>query len=309
MIVMEITNSAHLRQTDLNLLKALDALLAERSVTRAAERLGLTQSALSHILVRLRAAFADPLFVRVPGGIEPTPRAEAMTRPLAAALAELARVIAPPEAFDPARSRRHFVIATDDYLELILLPKLLARLWRDAPGISMAITPVGDRPDADLVGGKLDALISVSGALGTLPGTYLQKLFDERFVCVLRKDHPAADAPLTIDQFAALPHALVAPRGRAGSIVDKALARLGKRRRVALEIPHFLAAPAIVRQTGVILTIGERLARMMSDGLALMQPTLGLPGFAVALFWRERHHSEPAHRWFRAITAEVAHAL
>ena len=120
--------------------------MAEHNVTRAAERLGVTQSAMSHMLARLRTALADPLFVRVPGGVKPTPRAEAMAQPLALALADIAKAIAPPQAFIPNRAKRRFTIATVDYLERILLPKLLSRLWREAPGIDIRITAVGDRP-------------------------------------------------------------------------------------------------------------------------------------------------------------------
>lgn len=307
-LMVDINNmhNMHFKNLDLNLLVVLDTLLAVRNVTRAAERLGLSQSALSHALARLRVALADPLFVRGPGGLKPTPRAEAMAAPLAQALAEVARAVSQPQAFVPGKSARRFRIATDDYLELVLLPKLLARVWREAPGINISVAPIGPALGRELAEGRIDAIISVEGVLGSLPGACMQRLFSERFVCAVRKGHPRVRKVLTLEAFIALPHALVAPRGRSGGIVDAALAKIGRRRRVAIEVPHFLVAPHIVRASDVVLTIGDRVAKLISDGLQLMPPPLELPGFDVALFWHERNNTDSAHQWFRKTLIEVA---
>ena len=309
MIYIIIMKSSHLRSFDLNLLVALEALLAERNVSRAAESVGVTQSAMSHMLARLRAAFGDPLFVRVPGGIRPTPRAEAIARPLAAVLADLRQITAPPTAFEPSAARRVFQVVTDDYLERILLPKFLAHLWQQAPGIDVDIATVSNHPADDLISGRADLIISVAGVLGSLPGAFAQKLFDERFVCAIRKGHPLAAKPLTAAQFAGLFHVLVAPRGRAGSIVDKVLAKQGRRRRVAVTVPHFLAAPDIVRATDAVVTLGARLAKALSQGLVLVPPPVPLPGFTVVMYWHERNNADPAHQWFRAQLAHVARRI
>lgn len=301
--------SSHLRSFDLNLLAALEALLAERNVSRAAESVGVTQSAMSHMLARLRTAFGDPLFVRVPGGIRPTPRAEAIAHPLAAVLADLRQLTAPPTAFEPSATRRVFQVATDDYLERILLPQFIAHLWQRAPGIDVDVTMVPHHPADDLIAGRSDLIISVAGVLGSLPGAYTQKLFDERFVCALRKGHPLAGKPLTVAQYAGLLHVLVAPHGRAGSTVDKALAKQGRRRRVAVTVPHFLAAPEIVRATDAVVTLGARLAKALSQGLVLVAPPVPLPGFTVVMYWHERNNADPAHQWFRAQLAKVARRI
>ncbi len=268
----------HLQGLDLNLLVALDALIAERSVTRAAERLGLSQPAVSHTLARLRKALGDPLLVRAPRGMELTPRAQSIAAPLARALSDIAAAVRPPGSFHPARAKRRFRIATDDYLGRLLLPKLLARLWQEGPGIDVEVAVAGPRSGHQLADGLVDAVIAPAGVIGRLPGAYTQHLFDERFASLSRIGHPAIRRRLTLDAFVALPHVLVAPGGRPGSIVDTALAKLGLRRRVAVIIPHFLAALPIVRQSDAIVTIGRRLAVASRDGLRIHAPPLDLPG-------------------------------
>jgi DNA-binding transcriptional LysR family regulator len=299
----------HLRQLDLNLLVVLQALLAERSVTRAADRLALSQPAVSHALARLRRVFDDRLLVRTPHGMEPTPRARAMAEPLDRALADLGRAVSSAGTFDPRRTRRRFNVATDDYVELILLPKLLRRLWSEAPAIEVRILGVGTRSGHDLAEGHVDLVIDPVEVLGQLPGAYSQRVLDERFVCVARAGHPALARPLTVKAFAALSHALVAPAGRPGGIVDTALGKLGLRRRVAITIPHFIAAPAIIRETDVIATLPERIARTLGNGLALFEPPLKLRPFTIETVWHERNHTDPAHTWFRGVVAAVARSL
>lgn len=299
----------HLRRLDLNLLVALNALIAERSVTHAAERLGLSQPAVSHTLARLRKALGDPLLVRSPRGMDLTPRAQAIASPLARALEDLAGAVRPLAPFDPARATRRFRIATDDYLERLLLPKLLADMWQEGPGIGVEASIAGPRSGHDLADGVVDAVIAPAGVVGRLPGAYTQHLFDERFVCLSRVEHPTIGRRLTLDTYVALPHLLVSPGGRPGSIVDAALAKLGLRRRVAVVIPHFLAAPPIVRQSDAIVTLGRRLALASGEGLRIHPPPLELPDFAVALFWHERDHGDPAHIWFRRMVAGAAKAI
>jgi DNA-binding transcriptional LysR family regulator len=305
MVRIPTMQGMHLDRLDLNLLRALDVLLAERNVTRAAERLGLSQSAASHVLARLRRAFGDPLLVRAPGGMQPTERAAHLAGPLAEALEGIARAVRPPDAFDPARARRTFVVATDDYLEQVLMLRVLPRLWREAPGVDVVVQPVTGRQVEDLTEGRIDVAISVAGAVPPLTSIYTQHLFSERFVCLLRPGHPLAGR-FDLAAFASLPHALVAPAGRSGGIVDRALEQLGLTRRVAIRLPHFLAAPSVVRSTDVVLTVGERLARAIASDLVILPPPLELPGFDVALFWPGRHRVDPAQRWFRGLIAEVA---
>jgi DNA-binding transcriptional LysR family regulator len=302
---IHIMQTVHLRGIDLNLLATLDALIAERNVTRAGERLGLSQPATSHALARLRKAFDDPLLVRASGGMELTPRAQAIADPLARALEALAEAVRSPAPFDPAKAERRFRIGTDDYLERMLLPKLLARVWRDAPGIDVEVTVTGSRSGQDLAEGRVDAVIAPTGVIGPLPGAYTQHLFDERFVTLARSGHPAVGKRLSLDAYIALPHVLVSPGGRPGSVVDTALASLGRQRRVALVVPHFLAAIEIVRQSDAIVTLGRRLARAARPGLRVHEPPLELPGFGVSLYWHQREHADPAHIWFRRLVAKA----
>ncbi len=308
---MQATN---LEGLDLNLLVALRALLAERHVTRAAARVGLSQPAMSHALGRLRELLGDALLVRTPSGMKPTARAEAMTVPLERALEDLGRVLSSPEPFEPARSTRKFRIATNDYMELVLFPRLLARLWREAPGIDVRVRDIGSRATEDLAESRIDLAMGVMGQFGDPDppqGIRAQRLVSDRFVCVVRDEHPTVKKRLSLDEFIALPHALVAPRGESGSVVDSALAKLGKKRRVAVEVPHFLVAPHVVRETDVILTLAERVANSLGPllGLRRLAPPLELEGFSMAMVWHERQHADPAHQWLRGQIATVAKAL
>lgn len=242
----------HLEGLDLNLLVALRALLRERHVTRAATRIGLSQPAMSHALARLRALLGDPLLVRTPSGMRPTTRAEAMTEPLERALEDIGRILASPAPFDASRSTRRFRIATNDFIELVLLPSLLASVWSEAPNVDIRVSNHQRGASEDLAEGRLDLAIGIIDQFG-LPeppqGIRFQRIVSERFVCVVREGHPLGKRRLTLDEFVALPHALVSPRGDSGAVVDAALAKLGRRRRVALEVPHFLVAPHVVRET------------------------------------------------------------
>lgn len=297
---------------DLNLLRALHALLAERHVTRAAARIGITQPAMSHALARLRATLADPILVRTAAGMAPTPRAEAIGASLERVLAEVAELVATPDAFAPATSTRRFRIATSDYIELVLFPKLLAQVWREGPSIDVRVANLGLAMGELLTQGDIDLGIGPLGAFRALPrGTKAQKILDDELVCVIREDHPFAKRRLTLDDYCSLPHALVSPSGQSGSYVDTALAKLGRTRRVAIEIPHFLVAPHIVRETDVVLTLAKRIADVLAPtlGLRRVPPPIEVPGFTMSMVWHERNHADPAHAWLRATIAKVAAKL
>jgi DNA-binding transcriptional LysR family regulator len=314
MVTITSMQPVHLEALDLNLLVALRALLSERHVTRAAARVGLSQPAMSHALSRLRELLGDPLLVRTPSGMRPTPRAEAMTAPLERALEEIGRLISSPAPFDPRLSTRKFRIASNDYMELVLFPRLLRKLWHEAPSIDVRIINLGGDVSADLAEGRLDVAMGVVGQLTSADGPRglrSRNLVSDGFVCVVREEHPVVKKRLTLDDFVALPHALVAPRGDGGSVVDSALARIGKTRRVAVEIPHFLVAPHVVRETDLVLTLAARIAVTLAPLLGLRQipPPLELPGFTMSMVWHERQHVDPAHVWLRDLIATVAKDL
>ncbi|MEO8796481.1 MAG: LysR family transcriptional regulator, partial [Polyangiaceae bacterium] len=285
-------NDVHLSNVDLNLLAALEALLLEKNVTRAAARMGVSQSAMSHSLARLRALTGDPLLVRARNEMVPTARAQALAEPLAAAFREIRRALAPAPRFDPKTSCLRVSLATSDYAELVILPKLVARLAKEAPNVELRARQVEEPYGERLANGTLDLLIQPTEPPITGASIYTRKLFDERFVCVMRKKNPLAPMKLTLARFVEAAHALIAPRGAEGGFIDDALAGLGKKRRVVVAVPHFLIAPHIVAQTDLVLTLAERMSNALEAPLGLVKkpvpPELGLKTFTMALTWHER---------------------
>lgn len=298
-----------LRAVDLNLVLALDALLAERHVTRAAARLGITQSAASHALGRLRDLLGDPLLVRGPkGAMLPTPRATELAPAVHRILEDLAGVLRGQGGFDPATAKHAFHIGAADYIELVVLPKLVERLARIAPGIDIWIHHIAEFGDAELAAGVLDVVIGPPRRALRPAGSYEKILFDERFTCIVRKGHPLADARMTMARYAGASHVLVAPRGTPGSLVDDALAAVGRTRRVAVAVPHFLVVPHVVAASDLVATLPERVAAFFADmvGLARAAPPVELAPFQMALAWHERMHEDPRHRWLREQLIAVA---
>lgn len=293
---------------DLNLVTALDALLSERHVTRAARRLGITQSAASHALGRLRDALGDPLLVRGPRGqMMPTPLAEKIGPQLRRILDDLATVLR-GETFDPATARRAFHLGSSDASALLLLPRLSARLARDAPGIDLWVHTYDEYGDAELAAGKLDAVLCPPMGAQRVTGSYEKVLFAETFTVIMRASHPLAKSRLTLQRYCEALHLMVAPRGTPGSLVDDALRELGRTRRVAMAVPHFLVVPYVIAETEMLATLPTRIARLFAQnlGLVMTSPPLELRGFEVAIAWHERNHHDQAQRWFREVIRDVA---
>ena len=304
MDMIGIMREVDLRPVDLNLLKLLDALLRERSVTRAGQRLGLSQPAASRALGRLRRLLADRLVVRTPQGLEPTPRASALAEPVARLL-EGARAIVAPVEFDPATARGKIVIGSVDYMTLLLMPALVARLSRLAPGLDLEIPAmVGDH--VGLI--ARDAADLALGIYEDLPAGFFRRLlYDEDLVCVVRRGHPVVEAGLTLERFLALSHVTVVVTGRGEAPVDVALARLGLTRRVAMRLPHFLVAPMLVAEGDMILSLPRRLAHRITDlaPLAVLELPLEIGPLPMSMIWHERRQDDPAHAWLRRQVVEV----
>jgi DNA-binding transcriptional LysR family regulator len=299
-------NEVHLGGFDLNLLVALDALLAERSVTRAAGRIGITQSAASHALARLRKLTGDELLVRGRDGMVPTTRAEVMRAPLRRALEDITGTLSSPCAFDPKTARVRVFIGASDYAELVLLPGIMARLVREAPGVELRVLTPGQDPASELAAGKLDLVIMPLTPGAEAQGIRGRQLLRDRFVCIVRRGHLLAKKKtLSLSSFAGAAHALISPWGMEGGYVDDALARLGLHRKVAVAVPHFLVAPHIVASSDLLLTVAERVADVVAGplGLAVLAPPqeLGLTGFTLSILWHERTHDDPARRWIRDV--------
>ena len=292
-------HSMNIAKLDLNLLVALDALLAERHVSRAAHRLGLSQPAMSHALRRLREAFADPLLVRTKDGLAPTLQAEALAAPLRAALESLQAAISQQQLFTAATSQRSFSLGTSDYAEFVLLPPLLKLTARIAPRVDLWVRRY-DNFEARLQQGEIDLALGVNPRPDA--GIRSRVLFRDRFVVIMRRNHPLAkNKKLSLSAFASASHAFIAPGGTRGGAVDTALATVGRERRIAIGVPHFLVAPYIVAETDLLLTVGERIARAYAKHLPLriIEAPLALPDFAVAMIWHERTETDAGHQWLR----------
>jgi DNA-binding transcriptional LysR family regulator len=284
---------------DLELLRCFAMLHHERHLSRAASQIGLSQPAMSRALGRLRDAFGDPLFVRTPRGMLPTVRADALA-PRVLAVLEAAAALVRPAAFDPKTLVRTFVIGTADFFDAQLVPRLVELLAKTAPGVSIQTRPHADDVADALSSGRLDMMLGVRESVP--PDAHATKLYEEGFVCAVRRDHPRVGKRLSIERFVELPHLLIAPRGNPGSIVDTALAARGLSRRVVVRVHTFLSAPAIVASSDLVLTAPSRVLEPLARHfrLRLLPPPIPLPNFSVFSAWHPRVHDDPAHAWFRA---------
>lgn len=295
-----------LRKIDLNLLLTLHALLTEKHVTRAALRLHRSQPAVSHALAQLRMHFDDPLLIRNNGKMTLSARAHTLLPPLQAALEGLNNLVGSP-VFDPATAQRRFRIAMSDYAARILLPPLLVTLRQQAPGFDLAISQASrERMLVQLDEGEVDL------ALGVFPhaaGDILQEpLFTERFVCLADKRYLPAKGTLTLDEWLARPHVMLAMVPDAVDEIDRALSARGLKRRLCVTLPHWSAAVSLLPGTDLVLTVARRAVALEQENaaLCLFEPPLPLPGFDYQQAWHSRKNADPAHQWLRRAIKESA---
>ena len=293
------------RSLDLNLLKALDALLDERSVTRAAKRLSLTQPAMSGMLNRLRDCFNDPLFTRTQRGIVPTLRALELATPVKTILTEVGELLL-PRLFDPATAEMTLTIAATDYALRAVIVPFMAVIRQQAPGIRVAVLSVNNEQlSLQFERGVIDiALITPET---TPPDLHAKALYEEQYVCLMREDHPLAQpGALTLDAFCSQDHALVSYHGGSfQGVTDEALMKLGRARRVTLSVCSFLVLPEILRVSDLISVVPHRLA-LNTRGLVILPPPLEIQGFTKLVVWHERTHRDPGHRWLRSSLFSIA---
>lgn len=284
-----------LTSLDLNLLVVLDAVLAERSVTHAASRVGLSQPAVSNALARLRHQLGDPLLVRRGGGMQPTPYAERLEGPLRDLLARLSSVLARRRGFDPATARGPVTVAASDYVSRILVPPLVERIANTAPHLDLIVRAHNQRlPTEDLASG---AILMVLGFFWDVEAPLVAShLLDEQLACLV----PEGELPLTLDRYLSLPHVLVSQSGRPTGHVDALLRARGMTRRVRTVVPHFLAVPAVLRRTGGVATVPARLAQEAGDGLVAVPPPVELPAFSVSAIHHQRLATDAALIWLMA---------
>jgi len=300
-------NRTQLANIDLNLLVILDLLLKERNVTRAAARLGISQSAMSHALRRLRSMFEDQLLVSTPRGMVPTERALALVDLIEQTLANIESLLSSRSRFDPATARRKFTLIASDGLQFLMIPRLLSHLSQHAPGIDLSFrTLKGNLPLPLQLENEID--IAIAPCVSDLESGYRQDLFHEEFACILRKGHPHVGQTLSLEEFTSLPHALIAPRQINDSgLVDDVLSKLGRTRRIALSVPHFLVAPVAIVSSDLILTLSTRLAQAFAEiyPLRVLPAPIEIPGYTISQHWHERWHRDPAHIWLRSVLAEL----
>jgi len=288
-----------LHRIDLNLLVSLDMLLAERNVTHAAQRLSISQPALSAQLRQLRDLFRDPLLLPAARGMTPTARALELQAPLREMLATLSSLVAERQPFDPAVADNTFRIAATDSIQAAVCVPLIARVRDFAPAVRVALFPADSpRLAEQLASGELDLAFSTPQSMPESLKT--RPLYDETFLCLLRRGHPAGARPLDLDVFCGLDHVLVSPAGGGfAGVVDDVLAQLGRKRRVVASLTSFLVAPALVAESEMICTVPARLARRSGDALNILAPPCEVGAFSVAMGWHPRTDSDPAQKWLR----------
>lgn len=295
---------------DLNLLRVFIALMEERSATRAADRLGITQPALSNALSRLRDILHDPLFIRERYGMQPTQRAEALAPGIMLAIGQLDALVMEQQAFDPANANLLFTIAPNSYVEYVLVPAIVAKLREQAPGIKLRIIPYGnDLTETGVISGTTALVL---GRIIDPPDNLIvQHLMDDSLACVVRADHPTVGDTITKEQFEHLKHVNVMPPGRMRAGLFQALDKQGLKRDVVVSVTHFLSVPEVISATDYCTTLPNQICRRLANDarLKILATPVDLGTFPIDIAWHVRYRHDPAHRWLRSLIEEVARSL
>lgn len=290
-------NIQHLKNSDLNTLVALKVLLDEKHVTRAAEKLNLTQSAVSRTLARLREMFDDPLLVKSGKHLTTTPKAEKLQPLLNQALEQISELLL-PEAFDPSTHCGNIRIATTDYGSHSILPRLVPRLNDVAPDVTLTAVDWRSNLLTELEENKVDLIIG--GAAEPPADIYQRVVAHDHFQALVRQSHVCANQ-LSLEDYLSLNHVMISPTGNGQSEIDSVLAKQGLTRKVAVRVPHFFAALEIIARTDFMILLPANFIRRYVDQekFAVLEVPFELPHFEIAMFWHARMHHDPLHRWFR----------
>ncbi len=290
-----------LSSVDLNLLVSLNVLLSEESVSRAAARLHRTQPAVSAALARLRVLFDDPLLVRQGTRMVPTPLARSLRRPLREIIRSIEHTLGSRPTFDPATSDRRFRIATTDYAELTVIPGLIRTLRSEAPNVYLELFPFDERVSERLREGDIDLVIADEWSIRHLESRVT--LFREEFVCLVARDHPRVGRRMTRKRYVSEHHILMSARGIVEGNVDQGLDHAGETRRVILSVPHFMAIPAIVADSDLVVTLPRRVGEFFSrfSPVRTLKPPIEVPGFNVAYAIHGPSALDPAIEWLEAV--------
>jgi DNA-binding transcriptional LysR family regulator len=296
-----------LASLNLNLLVALDALLQQGSVTRAAKLVGVSQPAMSHSLAALRDHFHDPLLVRGSRGMELTPRAEQLAAPLRQALSDLERAIESGLGFDPQTTTRQFRVATEDFVAGLLAPALSEAIASAAPQASVVITAFHGRRIGTLLE-RGEAELAIAPSTFGDAGSERLTLRDDPFLCAVAAGHPLAGvAAPSLEAYLAQPHLLVSPTGAGAGLVDELLEARGLVRRVVCRVASFAVAPLVVARSGLLLTAPQSAItpHQRALGLHTFPPPLELPLLHLEAFWHRRHDADEGHRWLRRLARDA----
>lgn len=289
---------------DLNLLITLDVLLAEGSVARAAQRLRLSPSAMSRALARLRETTGDPLLVRAGRGLVPTPRALALREQVSHLVEEAETVLRPAGKLELKQLVRTFTLRTSDGFVENFGPQLIARIGAEAPGVRLRFVPKPDKDSAPLRDGAVDLETGVVEAT-TGPELRAQVLFRDRFVGVMRRDHPLAKGKITLSRYVAARHVLVSRRGHDTGLIDEALRPLGLERQIVTVVGGFATALALARGSDLIAGVPERHTGNLREGMRTFRLPFAAPEVTVSLLWHPRVDADPAQRWLRACVRDA----
>ncbi len=297
----------NLQTLDLNLLKVFEALAEERSVTRAGEKVGLTQSSVSNALSRLRQVFGDELFVRTPQGMVPTPRATQLQGPVKIALGQLREALTSPAAFDPASASGTVRLSTPDFVVPSLAATLLGAVTDTAPNVDLRFIPLNDSTVfSDLDADRLDLAITV---FIDVPKRVISRLYmRDHFICVGRIGHPAFEGGLTLERYVAYPHALVSYNMGLKGPIDTALAKMGTSRRIGVTVGHFQSIPAMLTETDYLATIPSSCGPGMR-ALGMCETTdlpFELPDWPIDMHWSKRADADPLQAWVRSKLLEFS---
>jgi DNA-binding transcriptional LysR family regulator len=290
----------HIDDLALGEIRLLAELAALRKLSAAAARLGLSQSAASHALAKLRRRAGDPLFVRGGDGFYPTPYGERLSAAARSALDILLDGLAANAPFEPASTARRFNVYMSDVGQIVLLPKLLAFMEREAPRASLRICPIPlEQPGAQLASGEVDLAVGFFGNLTT--GFRQSALFRERYVCVVRADHPNFRAGMSAEAFAKSPRALADASGMAHAVVDEELKKHGLTATPRLTVPQFMVLPLVIANSDLMVIMPSRLAKTFAQlvSIKILRPPVPMRPYDIKVYWHERFQQDPASRWLR----------
>ncbi len=299
-------NAMHVEELDLGQIKLLAELSRLRNLSKAAHRIGLSQSAASHALAKARRRLGDPLFIRMGDGFQPTPVGARVSQACCEAVDVLLAGLASSDEFDPLRSSRVFSFFMNDIGQTVFLPPLLRLLKEKAPGLSVRVLPVPlENPGAALSSGSVDF---AAGFFDNLEGGFLhRRLFRERYTCIVRRSHPNFQRGITLESFKTAEQAVADATGMAHAIIDRVLARSHIMRNVVLRVPGLHVLPMIIANSDLMAIVPARLADAFAARIPIkvLPPPVALPSFDICIHWHERYHQDPAMRWMRRNFAQI----